>query len=74
MTSLKLDKGKFLKLPRCQNNLKYNFDGLYSYYTKIAHLDLPTRTTVKLSRWSPTSITHYSYARRFLEDHDGVQN
>ena len=23
------DKGRFLKLPRYQKNLKYNFDGLY---------------------------------------------
>ena len=36
------DKGKFLKLPRFQKNLKYNFDGLYNYNTRIARLDLPT--------------------------------
>ncbi len=61
------DKDQFLKLPRHQKNLKYNFDGLYSYNTKIPHLNLPARTLVKLGKWSPTSTTHYNYARRLLE-------
>ena len=65
------DKDKFLKLPRFQANLRYNFDGLYSYRTKIAHLDLPSRTIVKLGKWSVTSTTHYNYARRLLEDRYG---
>ena len=67
------DKGKFLKLPRFQTNLKYNFDGLYSYSTKIAHLDLPVRTIVKLGRWSPSSTTHYNYTLRLLEDNYGFR-
>ena len=67
------DKGKFLKLPRYQKNLKYNFDGLYSYNTRIALLDLPRRTITKLGRWSVTSTTHYNYARRFLEDTYGFR-
>ncbi len=66
------DKGG-LKLPNYQKNLKYNFDRLYSYNTKIAHLDLPGRTIVKLGKWSPTSTTHYNYARRLLEDPYGFQ-
>ena len=37
-------KGRFLKLPRYRNDFNYNFDALYSYSTKIAHLDLPSRT------------------------------
>ncbi len=57
------DNGRFLKLPRYQEKLKYNFDGLYSYRTKIAHLDLPTRTRTN----------NYNYTRRFLEDHYGFQ-
>ena len=65
------DKGRFLELPRHQKNPKYNFDGFYSYSTKIAHLDLPSRTTLKLGRWSPTSTTHYNYTRRLLEDRYG---
>ena len=67
------DKGKFMKLPRFQRNLKYNFDGLYSYSTKIAHLDLPSRMIVKLGKWSPTSTTHYNYTRRLLEDRYGFR-
>ena len=65
------DKGKVLKLPRFQRNLRYNFDGLYSYRTKIAHLDLPGRTIVKLGKYSLTSTMHYNYTRRLLEDRYG---
>jgi hypothetical protein len=53
-----------MKLPRFQKNLKYNFDGLYSYSTKIAQVDPPSRTIVKLGKWSPTSTTHYNYTCR----------
>ena len=62
------DKGKFLKLPRYQKDLKCNFDGLYIYNTRIAHLDMPHKTIIKIGRWSVTSTTHYNYASRFLED------
>ncbi len=65
--------GKFVKLPRFQRNLKNNFDGLYSCSTKISHLDLPSKTIVKLGKWSVTSTTHYNYTRRFLEDTYGFQ-
>ena len=44
------DKGRFLKLPRYQKNLKYNFDGLCSYNTRIALLGLPHRTIIKIGR------------------------
>ena len=67
------DKDKFLKLPRFQANLRYNFDGLYSYRTKIAHLDLPSMTIVKLGKWSVTSTMHYNYTRRLLEDRYGFR-
>ena len=67
------DKGKFLKLPRYEKNLKYNFDGLYSYNTRIAHLDMPRKTIIKIGRWSVTSATHYNYARRFLKDTYGFR-
>jgi hypothetical protein len=56
-----IDKGKFVKLPRFQKNLKYNFDGLYSYNTRIALLDLPHRTITKLGRWSLTCTTHCNH-------------
>ena len=65
------DKGKFVKLPRYRQNLKYNFDGLYSYNTRIALLDLPHRTITKLGKWSQTSTVHYNYTRQLLEDRYG---
>ena len=68
------DKGKLLKLPRFQANLRYNFDGPYSYRTKIAHLDLPGMKIIKLGKCgSVTSTMHYLYARRLLEDRYGFQ-
>ena len=67
------DKGKFVKLPRYRQNLKYNFDGLYSYNTRIALLDLPSMTIVKLGKWSHTSTVHYNYTRRLLEDRYGFR-
>ena len=67
------DKGKFLKLPRYQRNLKYNFDGLYSYNTRVALLGLSRRTIIKIGRWSVTNATHYNYARRFLQDSYGFR-
>ncbi|MFM7982056.1 MAG: hypothetical protein ACKPKO_22330, partial [Candidatus Fonsibacter sp.] len=42
-------KGKFLKFPRF--NLKYNFDGLYSYHTKIADINMQDRTITMLGKW-----------------------
>ncbi len=62
-----------MKLPCYQKNPKYKFDGLYSYGTKIAHLDLSSRTIPKLGMWSPTRTTPYNYARRLLEDHYGFR-
>ena len=49
------DNGRFLKLPRYQQYLKYNFDGLYSYSTKIAHLDLPGR----IETWQVVPNQHH---------------
>ncbi len=70
MTFLKVNRRK---LARFQKNLKYNFDGIYSYTTKIAHFDLPARTIVKLGGRSQKNTTHYNYTRQFLEDHHGFQ-
>ena len=60
------NKGKFLKFPRFKANLRYNFDGLYSYNPKIAHICMPGRTIMMLGKWSVTSTAHYNYARNFL--------
>ncbi len=62
-----------MKLPRFHKSLKYNFDGHWTYNSKIALLDLPARAVVKLGKWSLTITTHYNYARRLLEDHHGFQ-
>ena len=68
------NKGKFLKFPRFKTNLRYNFDGLYSYYnTKIAHMNMPDRTIMMLGKWLVTNTTHYNYARNFLEDTYGFR-
>ncbi|MFM7983861.1 MAG: hypothetical protein ACKPKO_31505, partial [Candidatus Fonsibacter sp.] len=67
------NKGKFRKFPRSKANLRYNFDGLYSYHTKIAHINMQYRTITMLGKWSVTSTTHYNYARNFLEDTYGFR-
>ena len=72
-TQQALWKGKFLRLPRFQKNLKYNFDGLDSYNTMIADHNIPDRTIEKRGKWSPTNTTHYNYTRRLLEDRYGLR-
>ncbi len=67
------DKGKFLELSRFQKNLKYNFDGLYSYNTRIAELNMSNRTILMRGKWSRASTTHYNYTRRLLEDRYGFR-
>ena len=60
------EKGKGLKFLHHGKNLRYDSEGIYNYGTKIANLDLGRRTTQKLGYWSPTSTTHYNYAKRML--------
>ena len=67
------NKGRFLKFPRFKANLRYNFDGLYSYHTKIADINMQDRTIKMLGKWSVTSTRHYNYARNFLEDAYGFR-
>ena len=66
-------KGKFMRLPRFQKNLNYNFDGLYSYNKRIADLNIADKTIEKRGKCSATSTMHYNYARRLLEDRYGFQ-
>ena len=61
-------KGKGLKFPRYEKNLRYDSEGIYSYGTKIANLDLGKRTIHKLGYWSPTNSKHYNYAKIILND------
>jgi hypothetical protein len=67
------DKGKVLKFPRHQKNLRYNLNGLYSYNTNIADIDFLRRTITSKGKWSPTSTRHYNYVRNLLQDSYGFQ-
>ena len=61
------EKGKMLKFDRYGKNLRYNSEGIYSYGTKIANIDIRQRTIQKLGHWSPTTSKHYNYAARLLD-------
>ena len=61
-------KGKGLKFPRYEKNLRYDSEGIYSYGTKIAKLDLRMYTIQKLGYWSLSSSRHYNYAKIILND------
>ncbi|MFM7987045.1 MAG: hypothetical protein ACKPKO_47810 [Candidatus Fonsibacter sp.] len=52
------NKGKFLKFPRFKANLKYNFDGLYNYHTKIAHINMQDKDDH--DAWQVVSAKHNS--------------
>ncbi len=64
---------KFESLPGLQTkerygkNLRYNSEGIYSYGTKIASLDLRQRTIQKMGYWSPTTSKHFNYAAKLLD-------
>ena len=60
-------KSKTLKFLRYGKNLRYNSEGIYSYGTKIAHLDLKLRTIQKLGYRSPMSNKHYKYAAHMFK-------
>ena len=49
------ENGKVLKFDRHGKNLRYNSEGIYSYGTKIPHIDLKQKTIQKLGHWSPTT-------------------
>ncbi len=58
---------KMLKFDRYGKNLRYNSEGIYSYGTKIANLNLHHRTIEKLGYWSPTTSKHFNYAAHLLD-------
>ena len=66
-------KDKFLRLPRFHKNLKYNFDGVYSYNKRIADLNAQNRTIKKRSKLPPANATHYNYVRKLLIDTYGFR-
>ena len=61
------EKSKILKFPRYGKNLRYNSEGIYSYGSTIAHLDLKQKTIHKLGYRSRTSSKHYNYATHMLD-------
>ena len=61
------EKGKGLKLMRHGKNLRYNSEGIYSYGTKTANLDLEQRTIQKMDYWSPTNSKRFNYAAHLLD-------
>ena len=67
------ERGRKLKLPKYTKNLRYDADGIYSYGTQIAELNLLNRTTPSLGKWSVTSSRHYNYARNLLRAAYGFQ-
>ncbi len=60
-------KGKVLKFDRYGKNLRYDSEGIYSYGSKIAHLDLKQKTIHKIGYWSRTTSKHYNYATHILD-------
>ena len=59
-------KQRGLKLPRYCKNLRLNSEGVYSYGTQIANLDLSEKSIQRIGYWSSTSSTHYHYAKNML--------
>ena len=60
------EKGELFKFDRYGENLRSNSEGIYSYGTKIATLDLKERSIQRQGYWSSTSSTHYHYAMNML--------
>ena len=63
-------KGKRMRMPRFTKNLSVDREGIYSYGTKIAELDFPSRSIVRIGYYSPTSSHHYYYMLRYLQEFD----
>ncbi len=62
-------KGKRMRMPRFTKNLSVDHEGIYSYGTKIAELDMPSRSILRLGYYSPTSSHHYYYMLRYLQEY-----
>ena len=61
-------RGKRLRLPFCQKNLRYDSEGLYSYGTRIADIDLAHRTITRLGHFSRTSSRQYNRTVKYLQE------
>ena len=67
------EMGRKLKLPKYTKNLRYDADGICSYGTQVAKLNMLDRTIRSLGKWSVTSSKHYNYARNLLREAHGFQ-
>jgi len=67
------ERGRKLKLPKYTKNLRFDADGIYSYGTQIAELNMLNKTIRSLGTWSLTSSKHYNYARSLLREAYGFQ-
>ena len=67
------ERGRKLNLPKYTENLRYDADGIYSYGTQTAKLNLMNVTIRSLGKWSVTSSRHYNYARNLLRAAYGFQ-
>ena len=56
------ENGRCLTFFRYRKKLRYDSEGIYSYGSKIARLDLKQRTIQQLGYCSPMSNKHYIYA------------
>ena len=60
------ERGRRLKFPKCTKNFGYDLDGIYSYDTKVADINMLDRTIHSLGKWSVTTSKHYNYAKQLL--------
>ena len=58
-----------IKFPRYRKQLRFDENGVYSYGTKIAHLDAPHRTVRRIGE----STEHYNYAKHYLAEKYGFR-
>ena len=63
-----MDKGKKLRLPRFERNLRYDAHGLYSYETLISEIDWKKKTITRLGWWSKTSSRHHNWFCQYMNE------
>ena len=61
-----LKRNHMAKFEKYQKNLRYTYDGVYSYGTRVIELDWRKQTAKRLGRWSNTTSRHQNYALKEL--------
>ena len=64
-------QGKRLKSTRFTKNPRYDWNGLYSYNTKIAEIDFENETIRQVVWASVSSQRHYNWLRNMLVEDYG---